>query len=67
MAFRIKKSQSEPKTSGLTLYAAMRLRLFLDDTERTESPLEPSVDSAEGNHSDVATSAGSCEAQPKLR
>jgi hypothetical protein len=55
-----KKFQFERKTSGLTFYAAMRLRLLLDDPETIESILEPSVDSAEGN-GDLATSAGSCE------
>jgi len=42
VAFQIKKSQLEPKTSGLTLYGVMRLRLLLDDFETTESLLEPS-------------------------
>jgi hypothetical protein len=58
-----KKFQFERKTSGLTFYAAMRLRLLLDDPETIESILEPSADSAKGNHGGVATSAGSCEPQ----
>ena len=33
MAFQFKKLKLEPKTSGLTLYAAMRLRLFRDEFE----------------------------------
>ena len=33
MAFQFKKIKLEPKTSGLTLYAAMRLRLFRDEFE----------------------------------
>jgi hypothetical protein len=61
VAFR--KFQFERKTSGLTFYAAMRLRLLLDDPETIESILRPSLDSAEGNHGDVATSTGSCEPQ----
>ena len=35
MAFQFKKPKLEPKTSGLTLYAAMRLRLFRDEFETT--------------------------------
>ena len=35
MAFQFKKLKLEPKTSGLTLYAAMRLRLFRDEFEAT--------------------------------
>lgn len=35
MAFQFKKLKLEPKTSGLTLYAAMRLRLFRDEFETT--------------------------------
>jgi hypothetical protein len=61
VAFQIKKSQLEPKTSGLTLYGVMRLRLLLDDFETTKSLLEPSVDSAGGNHSDVAKVPDSVE------
>lgn len=64
MAF--KKFQFEPKTSGLTFYAAMRLRLLLDDSETIESIREPSVDAAEDNHGDVGTRAGSCEPPRKL-
>jgi len=33
VAFQFKKLKLEPKTSGLTLYAAMRLRLFRDEFE----------------------------------
>lgn len=61
MAF--KKSQFEPKTSGLTSYAAVRLRLLLDDSETIESIRGPSLDSAEDNHGDVGTRAGSLSHQ----
>jgi len=33
VAFQFKKLKLEPKTSGLTLYAAMRLRLFRNEFE----------------------------------
>ena len=66
MAFNFKKSQVEPKTSGLTLYGAMRLRLFLDDSETIESIPQPSIHSAEGNHGEVGARGGSCEAPPKF-
>jgi hypothetical protein len=51
-----KKFRSEPKTSGLTFFAAMRLRLLLDDPGTIESIVEPS--------GAVTTSTGCGEPQP---
>jgi hypothetical protein len=68
VAFKIKKPQLEPKTSGLTFYGVMRLRLLLDDVETPPSPREPSRDSAEPNYqNDSDRFPGPFDPRPKLR